>query len=343
MSLGTLERPMALDLVSIDLVGPRSVGAVDYYIVVMVDHCTRFMACSYIPRKTASATLDAFLHTWVQVLSCPKIVLTDNGKEFGNPFASYVTEVLGCKLIHSAIYHPAGNGINEASHRALNSTIAAAFLEGQLDFPKILTTATMIHNATPHSSTGISPYAALYGREPLLPGWQGYTSDTTNEARLMNLNSAMVQRLMQVSIQEMQPRRSPVSSLQPGDLCCYYLPTTTATHDPTIEKELDRKFRPTWSAPMVVVAVAPTQVTIRPYGAARPVRKLSVHDVRKLEFSESADLQELNTYILERHCPRVPCPCPIGSCSCPYQEQSHPSKKRPRPTPRLIYSPVLLP
>ena len=205
------------------------------------------------------------------------------------------------------------------------------------------TTATMIHNATPHSSTGISPYAALYGREPLLPGWQGYTSDTTNEARLMNLNSAMVQRLMQVSIQEMQPRRSPVSSLQPGDLCCYHLPTTTATHDPTIEKELDRKFRPTWSAPMVVVAVAPTQVTIRPYGAARPVRKLSVHDVRKLEFSESAYLQELNTYILERHYPRVPCPCPIGSCSCPYQEQSHPSKKRPRPTPRLIYSPVLLP
>ena len=54
----------------------------------------------------------------------------------------------------------------------------------------------------------------------------------------------------------------------------------------------------------------------RPYGAAGPVKRFALTDIRKLEASGSAYLQELNQFILDRHYPRIPCPCPIGKCTC---------------------------
>jgi hypothetical protein len=40
---GLLSRPMPLELVSLDCVGPRRWGGIQYYYVVLIDHCTRFV------------------------------------------------------------------------------------------------------------------------------------------------------------------------------------------------------------------------------------------------------------------------------------------------------------
>ena len=314
--MGSLQKPVSLDTISLDLIGPRKWHDKTYYILVVIDHCTRFMSTALLEDKRASTVLTNFLQCWIQHLSCPKVILTDNGKEFDEPFSGYVNSTLGCRHIRSAPYHPVGNGINEASHRSLSAAIAASAQEGREDFHQILVMATLVHNAVPHSATGISPYGALFGREPLLPGWQGYQVDTSESDRLSNIQETALQHQMRKSINEMQPKHTSAVLLRHGDLCVYSLPAATRPHVAPEALSIDRKLQPVWSAPMVVVAVSKTQAQIRPYGAAGPVKRFALTDIRKLEASGSAYLQELNQFILDRHYPRVPCPCPIGKCTC---------------------------
>ena len=82
-----------------------------------------------------------------------------------------MTQDLQAYLCHTSPYYPQGNGINEAAHKALEASVSISLSEG-VDFEQAVEDAAVVHNATPHSATGESPYFMLFGCEPTLPGWQ---------------------------------------------------------------------------------------------------------------------------------------------------------------------------
>ncbi|EZG56872.1 integrase core domain protein [Gregarina niphandrodes] len=117
---GSLENPSAMDTVSLDHVGPMQLDGQSWWLLVVMDHATRYMGAWITSTVTAAQTAHIFLRGWVTPFGIPGVVLTDNGTSF-RAFHETVASALGCVHLTTATYRPQGNGINEASHKALRS------------------------------------------------------------------------------------------------------------------------------------------------------------------------------------------------------------------------------
>lgn len=120
------QRPSAFELVSVDVVGPRIIGVTSHYYFVIIDHCTRFAVTAPTTQPTTSIAVDMIRDKWFAVFSAPKVLLSDNQSIFtSSTFRTFVSQDLMAHLVFSSPYYPAGNAINESSHRALEHCIDA--------------------------------------------------------------------------------------------------------------------------------------------------------------------------------------------------------------------------
>lgn len=89
--------------------------------------------------------------------------------------------IQGTKLCHSTAYHPQSDGQTEVVNKSVE-TYLRCFINGQ---PKLwaswLPWAEYCYNTACHTATGITPFKALYGRDPpplvkFTPGKTGVSS-----------------------------------------------------------------------------------------------------------------------------------------------------------------------
>ena len=76
---------------------------------------------------------------------------------------------------HSTTYHPQTNGLVERQNRTLVNMLRVYCSRYMTDWDKYLPQVVGAYNSTHHSTTGISPFMMLTGRERamLLPGIRG--------------------------------------------------------------------------------------------------------------------------------------------------------------------------
>ncbi|EZG43700.1 integrase core domain protein [Gregarina niphandrodes] len=154
-----------------------------WWLLVVVDHATRYMGAWITSTVTAAQTAHIFLRGWVTPFGVPRVVLTENGTSFRGAFHDMVAGALGCVHLTTATYRPQGNGIHEASHKALRSGSKALWQEGHRDLGRMVAAVCRTHNTTPHISTGVTPYEALFGRPPYFARLQEVTGTMTEEQR----------------------------------------------------------------------------------------------------------------------------------------------------------------
>eukprot|EP01071_Lankesteria_metandrocarpae_P011802 Lankesteria_metandrocarpae@DN5471_c1_g1_i12.p2 len=86
----------------------------------MLDYALRFVAAEVVFSMNAAVTVQIFDRVWFSMFSAPRAVLTDRGGAFRSAMFEFVTQQLGACHVYSSPYYPQGNGMNEASHIALN-------------------------------------------------------------------------------------------------------------------------------------------------------------------------------------------------------------------------------
>lgn len=155
--------------VSIDTMGPYpATKAGARYIYVAVDAMSKYVEAWPTP-KLDSATMAQFFKLFIMANhGLPRIVVTDQGKEFQLLFSDLMTE-LGVQHVRSAAYHPQGNGQAEAAVKTILHGLQKAVGAHPHSWDEHLPHVLLGLRSATHSTTGYSPFFINTGRHPVLP------------------------------------------------------------------------------------------------------------------------------------------------------------------------------
>ena len=142
------------ELISIDFVHLEKSKGVYEYILVVVDHFTRFAQAYATRNKSARTAANELYNDFVLRFGFPSRIHHDQGGEFENNLFKHLEELCGVQHSRTTPYHPEGNGQVERFKSnwadSLNKVVHA-------------------YNCTRNDATGFAPFFLLFGRAPRLP------------------------------------------------------------------------------------------------------------------------------------------------------------------------------
>ncbi|CCO36555.1 Retrotransposable element Tf2 155 kDa protein type 2 [Rhizoctonia solani AG-1 IB] len=138
-------------------------------VLMIIDSFTKYGIRIECSKKTKAPDLvELFLqHVW-SAYGMPEKTILDRGTVFNNKFLKALYQRLGIDPHFSSAYHPQSDGQTEQLNPTLEHFLCAYASINQNDWVKWLPMAQFAYNNTVHSSTGKSPFKALYGWEPTL-------------------------------------------------------------------------------------------------------------------------------------------------------------------------------
>ncbi|QRW23688.1 Retrotransposable element Tf2 protein [Rhizoctonia solani] len=138
-------------------------------ILVIVDSFTKygiFVKCS--KKLKAPKLAELFLENVWKRHGMPEKTVSDRGRVFNNKFLQALYKRLGIDPHFSSAYHPQSDRQTERVNPSIEHFLRAYSGVNQRDWTKWLPMAEFAYNNAVHSSTGKTPFKALYGWEPTL-------------------------------------------------------------------------------------------------------------------------------------------------------------------------------
>ncbi|QRW18347.1 Retrotransposable element Tf2 protein [Rhizoctonia solani] len=155
--------------VSYDMIVDLPKGRSNNSILVIVDSFTKyriFVKCS--KKLKAPKLAELFLENVWKRHGMPEKTISNRGRVFNNKFLRALYKRLGIDLHFSSAYHPQSNGQTERVNPSIKHFLRAYSGVNQKDWTRWLPMAEFAYNNAVHSSTGKTPFKALYGWEPTL-------------------------------------------------------------------------------------------------------------------------------------------------------------------------------
>lgn len=173
-------RPTRAPLLPIKTTHPFQLVSVDFlhletckqgyeYILVVMDHFTRFAQAYATKTKTAKAVVQCLFDDFMLKFGFPEKIHHDMGREFENQLFAELQKASGVRGSHTTPYHPMGNGQVERFNRTLLSMLRTLNDNEKADWRRSLQKVVHAYNCTRSEATGFSPYFLLFGRSPRLP------------------------------------------------------------------------------------------------------------------------------------------------------------------------------
>ena len=162
--------PYPFHRVHTDIVGPLPLSHTNNkYMLTTIDAFSKWGIAVAMPDQTAITITAKFLNEVLTKFGIPKIVVSDNGKQFLSKIFSDLSKIYSFEHRTITPYHPAGNGAIERLHRTLANMVAMYVESKGSDWDEWLSLLMFTYNTSVQATTNQSPYFVMYGREARLP------------------------------------------------------------------------------------------------------------------------------------------------------------------------------
>ena len=159
------------DSISMDFVThlPRSTKGHDA-VWVIVDRLTK---CAHFLPINLKWSMDKLAGVYVQEVvrlhGVPESIVSDRDPRFTSRFWQSLQAALGTQLRMSSAYHPQTDGQSERTIQSLEDLLRTCVLDHMGSWNEVLPLVEFTYNNSYHSSIGMAPYEALYGRRCRTP------------------------------------------------------------------------------------------------------------------------------------------------------------------------------
>ena len=210
------------------------------YILVVQDYFTKWADARPIPDQTAVRITRELVHIFAGTV-IPEIIHSDQGRNFESTIFQQTMAAFGVKKSRTTAYHPQGDGMVERFNRTFLQLLRA-YVDQQNEWEKYLPLALYAYRTSTHTSTSVSPFELMFGRQPKdhTEGQTGYAVDEyqgTMQAKLAELMDFVEAHMVDAARHQKQEydKHMGIRTFKAGDLVWLSIPTTGEWVPPQIE------------------------------------------------------------------------------------------------------------
>lgn len=167
--LQPLEASRPFEMVCTDFMGPfKESDNGNKYIMVVTDKFTKYVEAWALPACDALTTAKCLVDNWITKYGPPEQLLSDKGSNFMSQLVDNLLKLTSTTQLRTAAYHPQCNGQTERFNQVLKTQLSMYVNQRGSNWDEHLQLIMFAYRTTKHSSTGMTPYEALWGRNPRL-------------------------------------------------------------------------------------------------------------------------------------------------------------------------------
>jgi len=225
------------------------------YIIVAMDYLTKWPEAKPVKEATAKETVEFVYEDIICRHGCPAKILTDRGTHFNNLLLKGLMKKFEIKHLMSTPYHPQTNGLVERFNRTLCEALARTATDHLDEWDKYIAPVLFAYRTSKHSTTRMTPFFLVYGREAKLVADSSKMEEELNltdhvDVLLNNLPISrhnvrqQITEEQQVQKERFDQKQQKVVQFNEGDLVLYYKAFMDNRHT--------GKFEPKWKGPFTI-------------------------------------------------------------------------------------------
>ncbi|GFZ19761.1 hypothetical protein Acr_28g0004660 [Actinidia rufa] len=212
------------------------------FLIVAIDYFTKWIEAQPLAKITEKNTLDFVWKHLVCRFGIPKVIISDNVRQFDNDQLKLFCSDLAISHYFSSPGHPQANGQVEVTNRTILRNLKARLERSKSEWAEELPSILWAYHTTSRIPTGETPYSMVFSTESVIPVEIGMPSFRTS-----NFDKESNETELRLNLDLLEERREKAKLRH----AAYKCQVTLSTREPNTGK-----LGPTWEGPYKVIKVS---------------------------------------------------------------------------------------